>query len=45
MSVDFDSICVNRDTVMTLIAIIDPEGAQARKGARLKRRVYVNKVD
>ena len=29
---------------MTLLSIMDPEGAKSRRGRRLKRRVYVNKV-
>ena len=36
--------CVNRDILMTLLSIMDPEGAKSKKDRRLKRRVYVNEV-
>ena len=33
-----------RDTVMRLLASLDPEGTQQRRKKRLRRRVYINKV-
>ena len=33
-----------RETVQMLVSLLDPEGVERRKGRRLKRRVYQNKV-
>uniref|UniRef100_A0A1X7T6U0 Integrase core domain-containing protein n=1 Tax=Amphimedon queenslandica TaxID=400682 RepID=A0A1X7T6U0_AMPQE len=36
-------LSVSRDTVMMLLAVMDPDGTKVRKSRRLKRRVYLNK--
>ena len=36
--------CTVRQTVQMLLSITDPEGVARRKGRRLKRRIYQNKV-
>ena len=35
---------VYRNTVMVMLALIDPDGTAQRKSRRLKRRLYRNKV-
>ncbi|XP_062517895.1 uncharacterized protein LOC134193120 isoform X2 [Corticium candelabrum] len=39
---DRHGLAVRRDILMTLLSIMDPEGAKSKKDRRLKRRVYVN---
>ena len=36
---------IHRNTVQMLMSLIDLQGAKRRKGCRLKRRVYQNKVN
>lgn len=33
-----------RSTVQMLLSLLDPEGARRRRGRRLRRRIYQNKV-
>lgn len=35
---------IDRSTVMMLLRLLDPEGSERRRGHRLRRRVYQNKV-
>ena len=37
-------ILVHRDTVMVLLAVLDPEHSEQRTKRRLKRRIYRSKV-